>query len=121
MTIYAVEYSDGEGSTVEGLYSTRELAEASWEIRNQPSYGSYEIFEFELDLDPKADEPDIDRSPRFGPKTQQDQIMSDMYSRMVLENLMAPTAFTYKPLPMRTGNTIEFFSYNISKSTTESI
>jgi len=124
MTVYVVGYTSAyEGGDIIAVYSSRELAEASWQIRNQEEWGEYEIFEFELDLDPKANEPDIDRRPRFGPKTQFQQRMSDMFSEMALANLTAPSPLFSKKigLPMRTGNKIEFFKYQIGKSTTESI
>jgi hypothetical protein len=119
MIIYAVEYNDGEDRFVEGLYSTEELAEASWHMRNEPKW--HDITEYELDLDDKADEPDIDHRPRFGPKTQFQHHLNDMYLRMFETNLKAFTALSNKTaVPERTGNEIKFFSY-VSKPTTESI
>lgn len=68
MTVYLVGWlSEYEGSDICGVYSSRELAESSWEWRNRYDGSLLEIIEFELDADPKADEPDIDRRPYCGP------------------------------------------------------
>jgi hypothetical protein len=114
MTVYVVGYTSAyEGGDIQAVYSTRELAEASWEMRNQESWDSYEIFELELDADPNADKEDVDRRPRFGPKTFQQHIMNETFKRMSLSNFLSesPLLSTTRPLPVRTGNEIKFFTY----------
>lgn len=119
MTVYVVGYTSAyEGGDTQAVYSTRELAEASWEMRNQEGDGLYQITEFELDLDPNAEEPDIDRRPMFGPITFTTHVLRESFGRMSLENLKAPSLFSglLKPLPERSGKTIEFFSYGLPKT-----
>jgi hypothetical protein len=107
MTIYLVvslpEYESGQ---VYGVYSTRAAAENSWHMK----YEEYnEIEEFELDLDPNADVGDP--GEWHGPLTEAQFKTSQMFNRMFMTNLTAPTAFhTTKSLPLNTGKTIQFFS-----------
>lgn len=123
MTVYVVGYTTAyDGGDIQAVYSTRELAEASWEMRNQGKYGSYEITEFELDLDPKADEPDIDRRPVFGPRTFAQHNMNEILGRIstgLWSSSSGPSWAATKPLPMPTGNTIKFFSYSLTNSSSE--
>lgn len=112
MILYAVVWEEIESGGLTAIYSTRELAENDWEMRNQDGCGYHRIEEFELDFDPKANEPDIDRRPVYGPRTYLSHILNEAFGRLCLENLMAPSPSMsiLKPLPERSGNKIQFFS-----------
>lgn len=111
MKVYVVAWTETyEGGEVYGVYSTREMAEASWRVRNESGWS--DILEFELDCDPDADKPDIDRRPRYGPLTFAQHQMNVTYDRIILQNLLATPSPLDKifQLPFRSGNTIQFFT-----------
>lgn len=117
MTVYVVGYQqDYEEGGVLAVYSSREKAEASWQMRNnEGGYQGWEITEFELDLDPDADKEDIDRRPMYGPETHRQYVMREMFSRMAWDNLTAPSpSFIKNSMPVRTGNTVKFFTHALS-------
>lgn len=112
MTVYlVVSLPAYETGTVYGTYSTRALAENSWHMK----YEKYnEVIEFELDLDPSAEEGDP--GEWHGPQTEAQFQMSQMFNKIYITNLTAPTPFmTKRSMPMNSGNTIQFFTPGLPK------
>lgn len=112
MKVYVVGYTTAyDGGDIAGVYSSRELAEASWEIRNQGPHGDYEVLEFDLDFDPRAEEADIDRRPRFGPQTHYQHTLGQMFNTSYMDLLKAPSVFDKfnRNVPTASGKTIHFY------------